>query len=78
MRVQEQVLTPGVQHGEETDLSAQMLGIGGDGEQGFGTDLEQEVVEDLLILQGERSKLMREREDDMEVGDGQQFGLPGR
>jgi hypothetical protein len=31
----EQVLTPGVEDGEESDARTQMLRIGGDGEQGL-------------------------------------------
>jgi hypothetical protein len=41
-----------VQHREESDLSAQMLGVSGDGAQRLGGSPEQNVVGDLLILQG--------------------------
>jgi len=36
MRMEQQVLTPTVQHGKETDLCAEMYGVGGDLEQGLG------------------------------------------
>jgi hypothetical protein len=35
MRVMLEILSPGVQHGDETDLRTQMLRIGGNGAQGF-------------------------------------------
>jgi hypothetical protein len=28
--------SPGMEHGGETDLRAKVLGVGGDGDQGFG------------------------------------------
>jgi len=43
MRMIEQLLPPGVQHGEETDLCTEVLRIGGDGVQGFRCRVEQEV-----------------------------------
>ncbi len=39
----QQVGTPCVQDGEESDLGAEAFGIGGDFEQGLGTGLEQQV-----------------------------------
>jgi len=36
----QQVLTPGVQDGEESDLCAQPFGIGSDFKQGLGTGVE--------------------------------------
>jgi len=39
----QQVRSPGVQDGEEPDLSAEALGISGDFEQGLGTGIEQQV-----------------------------------
>jgi hypothetical protein len=35
-----------------------MLGIASDFEEGFGTGLQQEMVQDFLVLQGERGQLM--------------------
>ena len=49
MRVLEQCLAPGVEDGEEAELCAEMLGIGGDGLQGFGRGVEQDVVERPLL-----------------------------
>jgi len=47
-----------VQHAEEADLGAEMLGITSHFEECLGTGLEQEMVEDLFVLQGERRQLM--------------------
>jgi hypothetical protein len=51
-------LIPGVQHTEEAEVSAEMSGSAGDFEEGFGTGLQQEMVEDLFVLQGERRQGM--------------------
>ena len=45
MRVQEQVLSPGVQDADHTDLGAQVFAIHGDLEQGLSAGGEQQVVE---------------------------------
>src|SRR5712692_9359256 len=47
MRVKVEFLTPGVQHTEEADLCAEMLGIAGDFEKCFRTGTEQEIVDEL-------------------------------
>ena len=44
------ILPPGVEHTEKANLSAQMLGIGGNLQQRRGTGVEQEVIDDLLVL----------------------------
>jgi len=44
-------------------------------EQGFRTGAEQEVIEDLLVLQCQWGELVRESEDNMDIGDGQKFTL---
>src|SRR5882762_930882 len=53
MRVKFELLIPGVEHAKEADLGAQMLGIASDFEERFRTGLQQEMVQDLLVLQGE-------------------------
>jgi hypothetical protein len=52
-----------------------MFGIGGNLQQSFCTGAEQEVIEDLLVLQGELGELVREGEDNMDIGDRQEFVL---
>ena len=51
MRVVQQILSPAVQHAEETDLRAQMLWIGGDDAQCLRRCPEQDVVDDGLVLE---------------------------
>ena len=53
MGVQSQRLPPGMEHGEETNLSAQMLGIGGDGLQGLSRRTEENAVDRRLVLMGD-------------------------
>ena len=66
-------LTPGMEHAEEADFGAEMAGIARHFEQRFGTGAEQEIVDDLLVLQGQRGEPPRKGEDDMDVGGGQEF-----
>ena len=67
---------PGVQHRGDGDPGAQMLRVGGDREHGLGRGLEQQVVDHRLVGVGDVADRRRQREDDVEVGHGQQLGLP--
>lgn len=71
----QQILTPGMEHGEEADFRAQMRGIGGDRAQGLRGRAEQDVVDLPLVLIGEDSDLLRYGEDHVEVLRVQQLGL---
>ena len=42
-----------VQHAEEANFCAKMLGIASDFEKRFGAGAEQEIVDDLLILKSQ-------------------------
>ncbi len=64
-----------MEHGGETDLGAEVLGIGGNGDHGLGARLEQDVVDDGLVLVRDVGDRRRQGEDEMVVGDAQQFGL---
>jgi len=66
---------PGVEDGGEADARAQMLGVSGDGDQRLGGGPEQEVVDDGLVLERDRADRRRQGEDDMIVGNRQEFGL---
>jgi hypothetical protein len=68
-----QFLIPGVEHAKEADFGAQMLGIASDFQEGFGAGLQQEMIQDFLVLQGERRQLMRKGEDNMDVARGEKF-----
>ena len=65
-----------MQHGDHAGLGAEMFGIGGDGAHRLGRRLEQDVVDDGLVLQGDRGDRRGHGEHDMEVWDRQQLGLP--
>ena len=64
-----------MQHGGEADAGAEVLGIGGDGDERLGRRLEQQVVDDGLVLVGDGADLGRQRERHMVVRHGQQLGL---
>jgi hypothetical protein len=65
-----------MEYREESDLGAQMFGIARYFQKGFRTGAEQEVIEDLLVLQRQWGELVRQSEDNMDIGDGQKFILP--
>src|SRR5215472_7649821 len=67
MRVEFEFLTPAVQHAEEADVRTEMLRIACDFQKGFCTGAKQEIVEDLLVLQHQRSQVTRKRENHMDV-----------
>jgi hypothetical protein len=69
--------TPAVEHGGEADAGAEMLRIGGNGDQRLGRRAEQQVVDHGLVLIGDRGDLGRQSEDQVEVADRQQIGLAG-
>ena len=73
MRMKQQSLIPGMEHAEEADLRAEVPGIAGDLEQSLGTGMEQQVVDHLLVLQGEWGQFARQREDHMHIAGGQEF-----
>ena len=70
----EQVLAPGMDYGEKADLSAQVLGISGDGEQGLRRSPEQNAIEFPLVLIGNGCNLFWHGEDHVEVLGVQEFG----
>jgi len=71
VRVLLQVLSPGVENAEEADLGAEVTRIGGHFEERRGAGLEEQAVEDALVLIGEGSQLVRQREDHMKVANGE-------
>jgi hypothetical protein len=73
MRVVQQILSPGVQNAEETDLRAQMLWIGGNDTHCLRRCPEQDVVDDSLVLERDHLDLLRHREHNVEVRYVEQF-----
>ncbi len=66
---------PGMQDECGTDLRSEMPGIGGDGAQRFGRDIEQQPVDDGLVVIRNRADRSRQCEDHVVVLDGQEIGL---
>ena len=66
---------PSMEDGGEADARAQMLRAGGDGGQRLGRGPELEVVDDGLVLERDRADRRRQREDDVIIGDRQEFRL---
>src|ERR1035437_1877888 len=50
VRMMQEVLAPGVEHAEETDLRAEMPGVGRNLQQSGGGSAKQQVVDDLLVV----------------------------
>src|SRR6516164_9286670 len=67
MRVVGHGRAPGVEHREESDLCAQMLRISRDGAQCLAGSPEQDIVDDLLVLQGNGGDGLRYGEDHMKI-----------
>ncbi len=67
-----------MEHGGDADGGAEVLGVGGDGQQGLARRSEQEAIDVRLVVIGDTGDRRRQGEDDMEIGDRQQLGLAGR
>src|SRR6266478_3279277 len=66
-------LAPGMQHAQEANLCAEMFRMACHFEKSFGTSVEQQTVEDLLVLQHQRGQPMGQCEDHMQVAGREQF-----
>ena len=76
MGMMQQLLSPGMQDGDEADLGAQVFGIGGDGAQGLGAGVEEQIIEQRLILEGDGRDRLGDGKDDVEIlNPVQQLGL---
>jgi hypothetical protein len=53
MGMKAELLTPCMQHTEETDFCTKVSRIASHFEKSFGAGAEQEIVEDLLVLQNQ-------------------------
>ena len=67
------VLSPGMEHAEESDVGSQVLGIASQFEHRRGAGAVEQIVEQPLVLEDKRGELVRQSEDDVEVRNGQQF-----
>ena len=77
VRMVRQRRAPGVQDQGHADLRTQMLGIGGDGAQRLGGDIEQQAVDHGLVVIGDGADRRRQGEHHVVVVHRQQFGLAG-
>jgi hypothetical protein len=68
---------PGVEHAEKSNLGSQVAGIASDLKQGFSAGMKQEVIDQSLVLQGQRREFPRQRENDLDVTGGQEFLFTG-
>src|SRR4051794_9989140 len=63
MRMMLQLLSPGVQHAEEANIGSETLWVPGDLDQRLGAGAEQQIVDDFLVLQCQRSQFVRQGKD---------------
>ena len=70
-----QRLAPGVQDGETTDPGAEAPRVRRQRRHRLGRRPEQDRIDEPLVLEGDRRDWLRQGEDDMEIGHGQEFGL---
>ena len=71
--MQQQILSPGVQDGNDADLSTEAFGVRRHFQQRGGSGGEQQVVKATRVLERQHVEFMRNTEDDMEVCRRQDF-----
>jgi hypothetical protein len=76
--VKEQVLAPGVKHGEEADAGSPMSGIGRNLQQRLGHGAKQQSVKAALILQRQGSEFFGHGKHHMTIRHGEQLLRPFR
>src|SRR5471032_3653834 len=69
---------PGVQYRRDADAGSEVLRVGRDPEHRLRRGLEQQIVDHGLVLVGDVANRRRQREDDVELGTREQFGLARR
>ena len=77
MRMEQQVLTPGVQDAQKTDLRPQMLRVGRNLKECGCAGLEQQAIEHFRVVLAKRIQFMRDGEYHMEVGHAEHFSFAG-
>ena len=70
-----EVLSPAMQHAEQTDIGSKVLRVASDFEQRGSTGTEEQIVEQARMSLTEWVQRMRQSKDDMEVGHGKQVLL---
>ncbi len=75
VRMLDQGLPPGVEDAQETDLSTEVSGIGGDFEQRRRAGAKEQVIQARGVALAQRIERVRQREDDMDVRHVEQLAL---
>src|SRR5712692_2350024 len=78
VRMQQQVLSPGVQDADHADLGSQVFLIRCDLQQSSCAGGEQQIVKQARVFQGQDIHFMRHGEHGMEIAGSQEFALAGR
>src|SRR5258707_1472191 len=73
MGMKAELLVPGVQHTEETNLCTEVSGIASDFEKSFRAGTKQEIVDHLFVLQHHWGQVAGECEDHVQVAGGEHF-----
>ena len=68
---------PGVEHRQDAERAADVVRVGGERLQTLGGGRHERGEADALVRADDLAEGGGEREDDMEVGDGEQLGLAG-
>ena len=76
--MQEQVLSPGVQDGDDADLGSEVLRIGCDFQQSLRAGGEQQIVKQARVLQSQHVQFVRHGEHHMEIAGVEEFAFPCR
>ena len=72
-----ELLVPRVQHAEESNLCPEVLGIASNRKKGLGAGSNQQIINYLFVLQGQRGEFVGQSEHHMDVADGQKLAPAG-
>jgi hypothetical protein len=78
VRMMLKVLSPGMEHAEESDIRSEVLRIASQFEHRRGAGAVEQIVEQPLVLKGKSGERVRQSEDNVEVRHGQQFSRTRR
>ena len=75
VRMKLEILSPGVEDSEKTDLRPEMLRIRRNGSQCLGRDTKEQAKDQLFVLVCDGGDLPRHSKDSVKIADFQEFGL---
>jgi len=70
VRMNLEVLSPGMEHAKESDVGSQVPGIASQFEHGRGAGAVEQIVEQPLVLEDQSAEFVRQSEGDVEYGTG--------